>query len=248
MKQTANNIRKDVIKLLARMDNGHTAGSLGIVDVLTALYFKNINHNPRDPKSKDRDRVFISNSHISPAVFATLAHAGYYSKKQLQNPDKLTGHESGIGHGLSIAIGSALAARMNNHGHHTYCIIGDGEHNQGQIWEAILFAGKHKLSNLTVIIDRNNIQADGFTEQIMPLEPLRAKYEAFNWNVIEVDGHNIEHISEAVQEAKENSKPTAIIAHTIPGKGVSFIENTHEWHNKTPTEEEAKAALDELQN
>jgi len=238
----ANSIRQDTIKSLAKAGNGNTADSLGIVDILTALYFSALKHNPRAPEWDKRDRVFV-NPIIRPAISATLAHAGYFAKKEASKW-KIPGVELG---GLSIAIGAAFASRLDNKKCKTYCILSDEDHSQGQTWEAALFAAKHKLSNLTVIVDRNHIQPEGYTEDIMPLESIRAKYEAFNWNVIEVDGHNIKHIVDALKESQQANKPTAIIAHTIPGKGISFMENQHEWA-KPPTEEQAEIALAELEH
>ncbi len=241
--KTANHIRKDVIRMLARKNTGNTASNLSSVDILTALYF-NIIKNPR----LSQDRVIVTEN-LLPAWHTTLAHSGHFSKKWLFQPTKDLPEGAANGHGISIAIGSALAAKIDAKNHKTYCIITDFEHQQGQTWEAIMLAGKYKLNNITVIVDRNNTQADGYTENIMPLEPLRAKYEAFNWHTIEVDGHNIEHITEALKEAGTiTTKPTVIIAHTIPGKGVSFIENNYEWHTKTPTKQQEKEALEELQN
>jgi len=234
----AKNIRKDVIRSIARAGKGHTAGNLSSADIFTTLYFGILKHNPRKPDWEERDRVFAS-EHLNPAWNTTLAHAGYFSKRELFLPQK---EKQG---GLSIAVGSALAAKIDNKKHQTYCILSDHELN-GENWEAIMLAGKHKLSNMTLIIDRNNIQAEGYTEELMPLEPLRAKYEAFNWNAIEVDGHNHQHIFEALNEAKNSLKPTVIIAHTIAGKGISFIENKYEWHAKAPTNEEEQTALNEL--
>ncbi len=242
LRLTANAIRQDIIKALAKAESGYTADSLGIVDILTALYFDALKHNPRYPKWENRDRVFTSNKHHL-ALHATLAHSGYFAKKTMLENRGVEAKEAG----LSTAIGCALAAKMDNESYRTYCIMSDEDHNHGHTWEAILFAAKHKLSNLTVIVDRNNIQPEGYTEEILPLEPLRAKYEAFNWHVIEIDGHNIQHAIEAINEAKTMQKPTAIIAHTIPGKGISFIENKHEWQSKTPTEEQAQIALEELE-
>ena len=239
----AKNIRQDIIKTLSQK-GGNTAGNLSVADVLTALY-SNIKHNPRKPKSEDRDRVIVTNN-LCTAWHAALAHAGYFARKQLTQTTIELPKGTPPGQGPSIAIGSALAAKMDGKTHQTYCIISDAEHQHGQTWEAIMFAGKHKLNNLTLIVDRNNTQEDGYTENVMPIEPLRAKYEAFNWQVIEVDGHNTQHITEAIKEAKTNIKPTIILAHTIPGKGVSFIENRYEWHTKKPTKQEEKEALDEL--
>jgi len=231
----AKNIRKDVIRSIARAGKGHTASNLSTADIFTALYFGTLKHNPRAPGYGDR--VFAS-KHLSPAWQATKSQAGYFSAKELFKEQKE------LNTGLSTAVGSALAARMDGKQHHTYCIISDHELSKGENWEAIMLAGKYKLNNFTLIIDRSNIQADGYTEEIMPLEPLRAKYEAFNWNVTEVDGHNHAHISEALKE--ESTKPKAVIAHTIPGKGISFIENKYEWHEKAPTKDEEEKALKEL--
>ena len=254
LKKTANSIRQDIIRMLTAAGWGNSS-CIGIVDVLTALYFEVLKHNPRKPDWEERDRVFASNN-IAPAVYAALAHAGYFAKKELLNyggslPSNLSKEVPGVeitmgplGQELSIAAGSALAAKMDGRKHRVYCIIGDGEHNEGQVWEAIMFASKYKLNNLTVIIDRNNTQMDGYTENIMPLEPLKAKYESFNWSVLEADGHDTGHIAEALKEPK--NRPTAIICHTIPGKGVSFMENKP-WH-KAPTKEQEKIATAELQN
>ncbi len=254
----ANAIRQDVIKSLAAAGKGHTADSLGTVDILTGLYFNALAHKPRQPHWSNRDRVLVSNSHITPAIYATLAHAGYFAKKHLLTLSKHNSLFHGRAHDgipgidatgdANVAVGMALAAKLDNNRHHTYCILSDEQHNNGATWEALLFAAKHKLNNLTFIIDRNHIQPGGYTENVMPLEPLRDKYEAFNWHVIEVDGHNITHIIDALHDAKTIHKPTAIIAHTIPGKGVSFIENDYTWHAKAPTHEQAAVALAELEH
>src|SRR5574341_615032 len=238
LKKTATAIRKDVIRMIARAGKGHTALNLGSADIFTALYFEALKHDPRNPKWGDR--VF-SGSQYSPVWQTTLAHSGYFSVKYLFQEQKENEHQ-----GLSTALGSALAAQMDNKKHHTYCILSDHELNKGETWEVLMLAGKHKLNNFTLIIDRSNIQQDGYLEEIMPVEPLRAKLEAFNWNVIEVDGHNYEHLTSALNEARNSSRPTIIIAHTIPGKGVSFIENKYEWYAKAPTKEEEKAAITEL--
>lgn len=263
LKSKAVEIRKDIIRLLLKAKSGHSAGSLGMADVFTALYFHVLNHNPYKPAWEDRDRLFLSNGHICPVFYATLAHAGYFPREELWSFRKinsmLQGHpnrldtpgvenSSGpLGQGLSIAIGSAMAAKIDQKKHEVYCITSDGEHQEGQTWEAIMFAGKNKLNNLTNIIDRNNIQIDGYTEQIMPLEPFKQKYEAFNWHVIEIDGHNIEQIIDACNMAKAvYEKPVAIIAHTIPGKGVDYMEFEPEWHGMPPNEEQAADALAQL--
>jgi transketolase len=259
----SNDIRQDLIKQLVKAGSGHTAGPLGMADVFTALYFNVLTHNPKKPNWNKRDRVVLSNGHICPVWYPTLAHAGYFPKKELATLRKLgtrlqghphrnsvpgVEHSAGpLGQGLSIAIGLALAATLNKEKHRIYCLTSDGEHEEGQTMEAMMYAGNKNVTNLTAIMDRNNIQIDGDTEDIMGLEPLREKYEAFNWHVIDVDGHNIQQIINACREAKAvREKPTMILAHTTPGKGVSFTENDYRWHGKPPTKEQAKIALAEL--
>lgn len=256
-------IREAIIEMLVAAGSGHTAGPLGMADIFAALYFHILNHDPKNPGWQERDRLFLSNGHIVPVRYAAMAHAGYFPIEEtltlrkfgsrLQgHPErlKLPGLESTsgpLGSGLGQAAGYAYAARMDNKKFRVYCAMSDGEHDAGNIWESVMFAGANKLSNLTGIIDRNNIQINGMTENIMPLENLRAKYEAFNWHVIEVDGHNIEAVCDAVDEAKAiYEKPTVIIAHTIPGKGVKEIEFDYTWHGKPPTKEEAAKFLSEL--
>lgn len=260
---TSNILREDIIKMLLEAGSGHSAGPLGMADIFTALYFHVLNHNPKDPKWPDRDRVVLSNGHICPVLYASLAHAGYFPISELKTLRKLgsrlQGHphreslpgietSSGpLGSGLSQAAGMAIAGKIDGAKWRVFCLMSDGEHDAGNIWEAVLFAGKNRLNNLTALIDRNNIQIDGFTENIMPLEPIKDKYEAFGWHVLEVDGHNLEAIVSAFDEAKAIfEKPTVIIAHTIPGKGVDFMEGKFEWHGKPPNGEEAKKALSEL--
>lgn len=259
----ANSIRQNIIRMLVAAGSGHSGGPLGMADVFTALYFQVLKHNPKKPDWDARDRLFLSNGHICPVQYATMAEAGYFGAEELLTLRKfgtrLQGHPHNLslpgietsggplGQGLSIAIGAALAAKLDNKKHKIYCLTSDGEHDEGQIWEAILFAGKMKLNNLCAVMDRNNMQIDGHTEDVMPLEPIRAKYEAFNWHVIDVDGHNIHHLIDAFEEAQAiYEKPTMIIAHTVPGKGVSFMENDYEWHGKTPTAQQAEIALKEL--
>lgn len=266
-------LRQDVISMLAKAGSGHSAGPLGMADIFTALYFHILNHNPKKPDWPDRDRVVLSNGHICPILYAALARSGYFKESELktlrQLNSRLQGHPhrgalpglestSGpLGSGLSQAIGMALAARLDKKKHRIYCLMSDGEHQEGNTWEAVMFAGKNRLHNLTAIIDRNNIQIDGFTEDIMPLEPFRAKYEAFNWHTLEIDGHSFEQITAAVAEAKAiYEKPTVIIAHTIPGRGVDFMENNFIWHGippglndvpgAPPKAEQVKVALHEL--
>ncbi|MBS3119755.1 transketolase [Candidatus Woesearchaeota archaeon] len=263
LEEIANNIRRDIIKSLLEAGSGHSAGPLGMADVFTALYFHVLNHQPENPKWEDRDRFVLSNAHICPVLYATMAHAGYFPVQELMTLRKLGtrlhGHPhknslpgleaSGgpLGQGLSIAVGMALTAKIDNKSWRVYCMTGDGEIEEGQAWEAFMFAGKNKLHNLTFIIDRNNIQIDGFTEDVMALEPLRDKLESFGLHVIEVDAHNIRHVIDACNEARAVfEKPTAIIAHSIPGKGVDFMEFKYEWHGKPPNAEEARKALEEL--
>ncbi|HPW34352.1 MAG TPA: transketolase [Candidatus Paceibacterota bacterium] len=259
----ANRLREDVIEMLENAGSGHSAGPLGMADIFAAMYFGVLNHKPKNPNWFQRDRLILSNGHICPIQYAALARSGYFPMKELKTLRKINSHLQGhphrgsiagiettsgpLGSGLSQAIGFAMSARLNKEKHHTYVLMSDGEHQEGNTWEAVMFAGKNRLSNLTAIIDRNNIQIDGYTEDVMPLESLRDKYESFRWNVIDVNGHDIEEFIAAVYEAKAvYEKPTAIIAHTIPGKGVDFMERKFEWHGIPPTKEQAKEALKQL--
>lgn len=262
----ANEIRESIIEMLVAAGSGHTAGPLGMADIFTALYFHILRHDPNHQGWNDRDRLVLSNGHIAPVLYATMAHAGYFPVSELKSLRKLgsrlQGHphreyllaletSSGpLGSGLSQAVGMAIADKMDYwpNPHRTiYCLMSDGELEEGNTWEGVMLAGKEKLHNLIAIIDRNNIQIEGNTEDVMPLEPLRAKWEAFNWHVLEIDGHNFEAIIDAVHEAKAIfEKPTVIIAHTIPGKGVKEWERDYKWHGKPPKRDEAKMALDEL--
>lgn len=263
LERKANEIRQDLIKMLLEAGSGHSAGSLGQADLFAALYFEILKHDPNNPMWEDRDRLFLSCGHTVPVRYVAMAHAGYFPKEDLKTLRKLGSNLQGhpertkmpalestsgpLGEGLAQACGYAYAARMDNKKFRVYCITSDGEHDCGSHWEAVMFAGKKKLANLTAFVDRNNIQIDGFTEDVMPLEPLVDKYEAFNWNVIEIDGNNIERIIDAVNQAKGViDKATVIICHTIPGKGVSFMENLPEWHGEVPDFEEAERALGEL--
>ena len=238
LEKTANLIRQSIIEMLVEAKSGHTAGPLGMADIFTLFYFHILKHNPKDPFWEERDRLVLSNGHICPVLYAAMAHSGYFPIEELKTLRKLgtrlQGHphreylpfvenSSGpLGEGLSQAIGMALADRMDEKEHKSrfiYCFMSDGELDEGNSWEAIMLAGKHKLNNLIAVIDRNNIQIDGYTEHIMPLEPLADKWRAFNWHVIEVGGHDFKTLNEAVEEAQKIfEKPTVIIAHTIPGK------------------------------
>lgn len=262
----ANDIRQSIIEMLVEAKSGHTAGPLGMTDVFTLLYFHAMKHDPDRLDWKDRDRLVLSNGHICPVLYATMAHRGYMPVKELLTLRKfgsrLQGHphrefmpwlenSSGpLGSGMSQAVGMALADRID-FGPGTdktiYCLTGDGELNEGQNWEAIMLAAKERLRNLIVIVDRNNIQIDGNTENIMPLNNLVNKFESFNWHVQEIDGHNFRDINDAIQKAKAvYEKPSVIIARTIPGKGVKEFERDYHWHGVTPNKEQAYIALKEL--
>jgi transketolase len=259
LEKKAEKIRETIIEMLVAAGSGHTAGPLGMADIFAAFYFHILHHDPKNPDWAERDRLILSNGHIVPVRYATMAHAGYFPVEECLTLRKfgsrLQGHPererlpglettSGpLGEGLSQGNGIATAFRMNAEqkgvhgaaGKRVYVLMGDGEQDEGNVWEAVMWAGKNKLHNLTAVIDRNNIQIDGMTEDIMPLESLRAKYEAFNWHVIEVDGHNIRAFIDVVEEAKAiYEKPTVIIAHTIPGKGVPEIEFDYRWHGVPP--------------
>lgn len=250
----AGEIRRSIIESLVEAGSGHTAGSLGMTDILTLLYFHTLKHDPKDPDWEERDRLILSNGHICPVLYATMAHAGYFSIDELKTLRKfgsrLQGHphreflpgietSSGpLGSGLSQAVGMTLADRIDrgrSSNKFFYCLLGDGELDEGQIWEAAMLAGKERLHNLIAIIDRNNIQIDGFTEDIMPLEPLADKFEAFNWHVINANGHDFDDIDDAIGQAQAVfAKPTVIIAHTIPGKGIESAERKFSWHGMPP--------------
>lgn len=263
----ANEIRQSIIEMLVEAKSGHTAGPLGMADIFALFYFHILKHDPKNPLWEERDRLVLSNGHICPVLYAAMAHAGYFLVEELKTLRKfgtrLQGHphreylpyvenSSGpLGSGLSQATGMALADKMDgkDRNRFIYCFVSDGELNEGNFWEAVMLAGKHKLRNLITVIDRNNIQIEGFTEDVMPLEPLQSKWRAFNWHVIEVSGHDFRSLNEVVEEAQAIfEKPTVIIAHTIPGKGVSFMERNYKWHGKPPSKEEGALALKELRD
>ncbi len=256
-------IRELIVETLLEAGSGHSAGPLGMADIFTAFYFHILNHDPKNPTWEDRDRLVLSNGHICPVQYVTMAKAGYFPIEELKTLRKINSRLQGhphraalpgientsgpLGEGLSQAAGMALSAKLDGKKHHIYCLTSDGEHQEGNTWEAAMFIAKNKLDNITAIMDRNNIQIDGYTENVMPLETLRYKYESFNWKVFEVDGHNIKSFVDAVNEARAvHQQPTMIIAHTIPGKGVDFMENDFKWHGKPPNAEEEKLALSEL--
>jgi len=256
----ANRLRQDVIEMLIAAGSGHTAGPLGLADIFACLYFVILKHDPQNPDKKDRDRLVLSNGHCCPILYAAMAESGYFPRAELKTLRKfgsrLQGHPERVklpglettsgplGSGIGQAAGMALGLKMDgNKRGRIYCVASDGEHEEGNTWEAIMFAGKNRLNNLTVIMDRNNIQIDGPTEQVMPLEPLAMKYQSFNWHVIEIDGHNYQEIIAATDQARAIiEQPTLILAHTIPGKGVDFIEADFHWHGYDP--DSAKAKLD----
>jgi transketolase len=265
LEEKSNLIRRAVIETLLESGSGHSAGSLGLTDIFTLLYFHILNHDPENPTWPLRDRLVVSNGHVAPVLYAVLASAGYFSTEKLKTLRKLNSDLQGhphrnslpglettsgpLGSGLSQAIGMVLASNLKKIKNWTYVVSSDGEHQEGNWWEAVMYAGKkrHDMHKLIVIVDRNNIQIDGFTEDVMPLEPLAKKYEAFNWHVLEVDGHNMDALSDAIFEAKAiYEKPSVIIAHTVPGKGVDFMERDYKWHGKAPNKEEAEKALEEL--
>lgn len=269
----ANTIRQNIIKMLAEAGSGHSAGSLGLADIFTALYFEVMKHDPKNPNWEERDRLVLSCGHNAPVLYVTLAEAGYFPVAELKTLRKLNtrlqGHPhrealpglettSGpLGSGLSQASGMALAGKMDQSNWRVVCVMSDGEQDEGNTWEAAMFAAKYKLNNLTAIMDRNGIQIDGFTEDIMPLESLKAKYEAFGWYVIEINGHDIQSIVNAFAEAETiHTQPILILAHTTPGKGVDFMENDFKWHGtppgisdmlgEPPKDQQATIALKEL--
>lgn len=253
LERKANMIRQSIIEMLVAAGSGHTAGPLGMADIFTLLYFGILKHDPKNPDWEDRDRLVLSNGHICPVLYATLAHAGYFEVEELitlrKLGSRLQGHphrgalpgletSSGpLGSGLSQAVGMALAERMDNpySSKFFYCLAGDGELNEGQIWEALMLAGKEKLNNLILIIDRNGIQIDGYTKDVMPIEPLSEKLASFNFDVQEVDGHNIRSMNDAIGKAQAvYSQPSVIIAHTIASKGVDVFERDFRWHGNPP--------------
>ncbi len=271
LEKQANQLRQDVIEMLVEAGSGHAAGPLGMADLFTALYFHIMAHDPKNPDWADRDRLILSNGHTVPIRYAAMARAGYFPVKELKTLRKLGSRLQGhpervrlpglettsgpLGSGLSAAAGVALALKIDGKAHQrVFCITGDGELDEGNIWEAAMFAPKYNLSNLTLFVDRNNIQIDGPTERVMPLGDLAEKFRAFGWHTIDIDGHNIQAIVDASNMAKAiENRPTAIIAHTIPGKGVDFMENDFHFHGyfanaagAPPAAEQAKAALHEL--
>ena len=263
LKLQANIIREDIITSLKEAKSGHSAGPLGMADIFTALYFNVLKHNPKKPNDKNRDRFILSNGHICPVLYATMANCGYFPKKELLTLRKLGSRLQGhphrqalpglettsgpLGSGLSQAAGMALVFKREKTPQKVWVSLGDGEQNEGNHWEAVMFAAKEKLSNIIAITDRNYIQIDGNTEDVMPLDSLKKKYLAFNWNVVEINGNDMSVILKTLKAARSNKhKPLMIIAKTVPGKGVSFMEGDYHWHGKPPNPEEATKALNEI--
>ena len=264
MKAIAKKLRRHIISMIGRAGSGHPGGSLSAVEIVTALYFKVLRHKPQDPRWVDRDRFILSKGHAAPVLYATLAECGYFPVDELatlrQLDSRLQGHTDrvatpgvemsagALGQGLSFAIGVALAGRLNSQDYRVYVLLGDGECDEGQIWEAAMAAAHFKLDNLVAIVDNNGQQIDGWNRDVMNLDPFNKKWQAFGWHVIEVDGHNFTRLIKAFDRAKlVKGKPTVIIAHTIKGKGVSFMENNPDFHGKAPNAEEVKIALKELE-
>lgn len=265
LEKKANDVRQDIIRMLEAAGSGHSAGPLGLADIVTALYFNVMNIDPANPEWADRDMFFLSNGHTVPVQYAVMAERGYFDVDELKTLRKLGSRLQGhpertklpglentsgpLGSGLSQAAGYAYSLQYIDDSKHrwVYVVTGDGELDEGNIWEAAMFAGKYKLSQLIVFIDRNNIQIDGSTDDVMPLENLRGKWESFGWHVQEIDGHNIESVIDAASMARAiSNKPSVIISHTIPGKGVDFMEYDYKWHGVPPNKEQAKEALHKL--
>lgn len=264
LKSLTRSLRVDIIRMLEAAGSGHPGGSLSIIDILTVLYTRFLKHDPRRPDWPDRDRVILSKGHACPALYAVMAHAGYFPKSELLNLRKLgsplQGHPDrlrlpgielstgSLGQGLSVGVGMALAARLDKKDFRTYVILGDGEMQEGQCWEALMSAPKFKLGSLTAIVDFNNGQIDGPTSEIMDIEPLKSKLEAFRWDVREIDGHDLKQITDALAETRRpRERPLAIVARTVKGKGVSFMELNPAWHGVAPKPDELERALKELQ-
>ena len=263
LEKISKEIRKDIIEEVYSAKSGHPGGALSIADILSVLYFYEMNINPQKPKDENRDRFILSKGHASPALYAVLAEKGYFPKDDLKKFRKLGSYLQGhpdmkhipgvdmstgsLGQGLSVANGIAMMSKLDKKGIRVYCLVGDGEIEEGQIWEAAMSAAQYKLDNLCLIVDNNNLQIDGTIEEVMNSEPIAEKFKSFGFTVMNIDGHDYEEIINAFEVAREiKGKPTVIIAKTIKGKGVSFMENKSEWHGKAPSEEEYKKAMEEL--
>ena len=264
MKDMAKTVRRDIVKMLCEAGSGHPGGSLSSTDIMVALYFGNMNHDPANACSPDRDRFILSKGHICPALYAVLARAGYFPTDELMTLRKmfsrLQGHPASnkclpgievsagsLGQGLSVAVGIAMGARLDKKEFKTFCLTGDGELQEGQIWEAAMTGAHYKLDNLVCIVDKNDLQIDGRVQDVMNMDPIADKFRAFNWHVIECDGHDMQALCKAYDEARSyKGKPVCIVAQTVKGKGVSFMEDVAGWHGKAPSKEECELALQEL--
>lgn len=263
LKLTANNIRKNIVSAVHSAKSGHPGGSLSACDILTYLYFEKLNIDPKNPKMENRDRFVLSKGHIAPGLYSTLACRGFFPESDLltlRKPDSyLQGHpdmkkipgidmsSGSLGQGISAACGIAIGAKLQNKSYKVYTLLGDGEIQEGQVWEAAMFAGHKKLDNLRVIVDNNNLQIDGNVEDVMNVHPIDDKFKAFGFEVITIDAHNFEEIEDAFNKADTiTGKPVAIIAKSIKGKGISFMENNASWHGSAPNDEQYQAAIDEL--
>lgn len=264
LKKTANEVRKNIVTAVYRAHSGHPGGSLSAADILTYLYFEEMNIDPKNPKKADRDRFVLSKGHAAPGLYSTLAERGYFDKEELKGLRHvgcfLQGHpdmkhtpgvdmsSGSLGQGISVAVGMALAGKMDNADYRVYALLGDGEIQEGQVWEASMLAANHKLDNLVVIVDNNNLQIDGTVEDVNSPYPIDAKFKAFKFHVIDINGNDFGEIAAAFKEAREHKgQPTAIIAKTVKGKGVSFMENQVGWHGKAPNEEEYETAMKDLE-
>jgi transketolase len=264
LKSKANKIRKDIVRMITEAKSGHPGGSLSAVDVVTALYFKVMRHNPKDPRWKDRDRFILSKGHAAPLLYAVLAESEYFEVKELLTLRKLGSRLQGhpdmkrlpgveistgsLGHGLSVGNGMAIAGKLNKKGYRVYVLLGDGECQEGQVWEAAMTASHYKLDNVTAILDYNGLQIDGPVKDVMNINPISNKWRAFGWYVIEINGHDFKEIFYSFERVKKlKGKPGIIIAHTTKGKGVSFMENVVDFHGKAPTKEQTVQALKELE-
>jgi len=256
-------IRRSILTMIYRARSGHPGGSLGATEIVVALYYHLMRHDPQNPKWPQRDRFILSKGHCSPVIYAVLADCGYYPREDLDTFRRPGSHLQGhpaqhktpgieactgtLGLGISTGLGMALAAKLKGDSHYYYILCGDGEIQEGQVWEAALFGNKYKLDNVIAFVDRNYLQTDGHSEQIMPLDPLRPKWEAFGWNTYEIDGHDFREIIETVEKAKRaKGRPAMIIARTVKGKGVSFMENDAGWHGTPPDREQYEQAMAEL--
>jgi len=263
IKEKANEMRKEIIKMLNLSQSGHPGGSLSACEIVSTLYFKEMNIDPKNPKWEDRDRFILSKGHAAPVLYAALALKGYFDKEELKSLRKtgamLQGHPDmkgtpgvdmstgSLGQGISSANGMALAGKLNNKNYRVYALLGDGEVQEGLVWEAAMFAAHYKLDNITAFLDYNGLQIDGENKDVMNINPIDEKFEAFGWNVLKIDGHDIDQILNAIETSKNTKgKPTMIISKTIKGKGVSFMENEGGWHGTAPNDEDTKKALEEL--